>query len=172
MATTIGNRLVKGLLCHVPPQTRTGPDGSTRQGPWPRRSPHPCHRKDLDVPTTTVSAPPPAGTHLKLSSEPDGVLAKRVASQGLCVPRSRGTFAVSADDDPWFPLDENGAQAVKLARAACSGCPVIRECREMTRREESAIGSIHGIRGGLSAGERRSALLKRRTADSGRGDIR
>ena len=78
------------------------------------------------MPVTTVSAPQPASTRLDLSNEPDGVLAKRVAAQGLCVPGPTGEFAVSAVDDPWFPIEENSAHAINLARAACQGCPAAR----------------------------------------------
>lgn len=117
------------------------------------------------MPLTSVSTPPPSGTSLVLLTEPDGVLVKRVATRGLCRPGAmsvvRIALAVDEYEDPWFPVDaegktiESGDRAVQAARSACRGCPVIDECRVLAQREETRTGDIHGVRGGLSAGERR-----------------
>jgi hypothetical protein len=129
------------------------------------------------VPVSSVSAPPPQGTCPHVSTEPVGVLAKRVGTRGLCAPGAvsivRIALAVSEDEDPWFPVDaggktiESGDKAAERARAACGGCPVMAECRELARREETATGDVHGIRGGLSADERRA--IYRRAATKGGG---
>ncbi len=129
------------------------------------------------MPLSSVSTPQPSGTSLELATEPDGVLAKRIAARGLCRPGAvsvvRVELAVDAYEDPWFPVDaegktiESGDRAVQAARLACLGCPVIAECRVLARREETRTGDVNGIRGGLSAGERRTAY---RTAASKGGD--
>lgn len=122
------------------------------------------------MPLSSVSAPQPRGTSPSLGTEPDGVLAKRVGTRGLCAPGAvsvvRTAMAVSDDDDPWFPVDDagrtidTGEKAVEAARTACHGCPVIAECLELARREESRTGDVYGIRGGRSADERRAAYRK------------
>ena len=116
------------------------------------------------MPLSSVSAPPPEN-HLR--TEPEGVLVKRIGARGLCAPGAisivRAVLAVSEDDDPWFPVDDagkhidTGDRAIAAARRACHGCPVMVECRELARREESRTGDVYGIRGGLSADERRAA---------------
>jgi hypothetical protein len=119
------------------------------------------------VPLTSVSTPPPSGISLDLLTEPEGVLSKRVSARGLCRPGAvsvvRVALAVDDIEDPWFPVDaegktiESGDRAIQAARLACLGCPVIAECRVLAHREEARTGDIHGVRGGLSAGERRAA---------------
>jgi Transcription factor WhiB len=139
----------------------------------------------IDVPITTVSAPLPEGTRPEIAAEMSAVLRKRVASMGLCRP---GSYSVSAarfhdkvafarrpldsgevdeTDDPWFPVEETGDRAVKVARRACMGCPVKAECAVLAYREEAASGDINGVRGGLSAGERRIVLRRFRATDGG-----
>lgn len=127
------------------------------------------------MPRSSVSTPPPHSTQPDPSTEPDGVLAKRVGTRGLCAPGAvsvvRVAMSVTEDDDPWFPADgggaiETGEKAINAARRACHGCPVMADCRELTRREEARTGDVHGIRGGLSADERRAAY---RAATKGGG---
>ena len=76
---------------------------------------------------------------------------------------ARVDLAVNQYEDPWFPVDaegktiESGDRAIQAARQACLGCRVIAECRVLAQREETRTGDIHGVRGGLAAGERRAA---------------
>ena len=112
-------------------------------------------------PTSSVAALAPPGTST-VSTESTGTLAKRIGARGLCAP-VWAALAVTGDNDPWFPVDdegkviESGDKAVKAARRACSGCPVIAECLELAWREESVTGDVNGIRGALAADERRAA---------------
>ena len=135
------------------------------------------------MPVTSVSAPLPQGTRPDVATETDSVLAKRVATAGLCRPgaasMTRIVFhhqvalsrLVNGDgdetDDPWFPATETGDRATEAARWACQGCPVRTECAVLAYREEVKTGDVHGVRGGLSAGERRDALRQFRTAEGG-----
>ena len=135
----------------------------------PRPVWHPAQPRgrETKVPVTSVSAPQPPDTFSNVCTEPDGVLAKRIGTRGLCAPGAvsvvRAALVVSDDDDPWFPVDgagktiDIGDRAVRAARRACGGCPVMAECRELARREESRTGDVYGIRGGLAACERRAA---------------
>jgi transcription factor WhiB len=130
------------------------------------------------VPLSSVSAPQPQSTFPSVVTESDGVLAKRIGIGGLCAPGAvsivRAAMVVSDDDDPWFPVEDSGKpidtgdRAIDAARRACFGCPVMAECRELARREESRTGDVYGIRGGLAADERRAAY---RAATKG-GDAR
>ena len=134
------------------------------------------------MPITTVSAPLPEGTRPEIAAEMSAVLRKRVASSGLCRPgavsitvatfhdqiaTARRVSDTGETDDPWFPLEETGPKAVKAARRACFGCPVKAECGVLAYREELATGDVHGVRGGLSAGERRTVLRRFRAAQDG-----
>ena len=132
------------------------------------------------MPPTSVSAPQPKGTRPEVSTESTGVLAKRVATRGKCAPGAvsvtKATFKVDADD-PWFPLNpttgksvDDSKAAAALAEAACRGCPVKAECTELAMREELATGDVHGVRGGLSAKDRRAIYRRlRATAKDGGG---
>jgi hypothetical protein len=82
-------------------------------------------------------------------------------------------MVVNDVDDPWFPVTNSVEEGIEAAQAACGGCPVMRECRELTFREERdlAEGHIHGVRGGLSALQRR-AVYRRMPAQARRGDVR
>ncbi|WP_242625400.1 WhiB family transcriptional regulator [Krasilnikovia cinnamomea] len=133
---------------------------------------------------TTVSAPLPEGTRSEVAAESTAVLRKRVAASGLCRPGAASTTVVTfhasvaaphpsdvggADKthDLWFPLEETGVKAVAQARRACKGCPVKDECGVLAYREEAASGDVHGVRGGLCAGERRDALRQFRAPKGG-----
>jgi hypothetical protein len=128
---------------------------------------------------SSVSAPRPDVTQANLIREPDGVLAKRVITGGRCAPGAISVvlieLAVAPGVDPWFPVDdagrptENGDNAVLAAERACSGCPVKDECLELARREELRTGDIHGVRGGLTATQRRATY---RAAAAQGGDAR
>jgi hypothetical protein len=89
------------------------------------------------------------------------VLSHRVGAAGLCS---------DSNDDRWFPLEPaQGAfvaerrEYADRARAACLGCTVMPECRELALRIEArpAIRS-HGIWGGLAPWERRDLIRARR----------
>lgn len=139
------------------------------------------------MPVITVSAPLPEGTRPEIVAEMSAVLRKRVAAAGLCRPTAVSMAIVKLHDsvgaarrvpetgegdhtnDPWFPIEETGIKAVQAARRACKGCPVRAECGVLAYREELTTGDVHGVRGGMSAGERRDALRRFRT--TGRGAL-
>lgn len=122
--------------------------------------------------TAIVSAPLPGGTRHQVTAEPTGVLTKRVAARGLCSPAvlsvTKSTFRVADGDDPWFPVEETGARARDLARKACRGCPVTADCLALALREERDLGAgVYGIRGGLSAEDRRALRKQNRSVEDG-----
>lgn len=122
--------------------------------------------------TAIISAPLPGGTRRQVTTEPSGVLVKRVAARGLCSPAvlsvTKSTFRVADGDDPWFPVEEIGDRARDLARKACRGCPVMAECLALALREERHLGAgVYGIRGGLSAEDRLALREQSRSAEDG-----
>jgi hypothetical protein len=91
------------------------------------------------------------------------VLSHRVGAAGLCP---------DSNDDRWFPTEPNphsGTDKARrefeaYARAACLGCTVLMECRELALRTEAQPRvKAHGIWGGLAPWER-DALRRRRLA--------
>src|SRR3954463_14599229 len=116
------------------------------------------------MPSTSLAAPKPGA--VVVTTEPTAVLRKQVSADGLCVPATvhvaSAVYRVSEDNDRWFPVTEAGEEAVKHARWACSGCPVIAECLELALREEGELGDVYGVRGGVSAGARKALIAKRR----------
>jgi hypothetical protein len=101
------------------------------------------------------------------SAESTGALYKQVTSQGLCQPHinseiRKALVKVLGETDPWFPDKETGPAAAKAARRACEGCQVRRQCLELALRQEQTVGDVWGVRGGLSAGERRIIVRSRR----------
>lgn len=109
------------------------------------------------MPQTSVAAPVPQRIDLSTVTESTEVLWRRVTARGLCV---RATFR--PDEDPWYPASETGDKAAEAARIACRGCPVIGACLELALREESRLGNIHGVRGGMAADERLALIRDRR----------
>lgn len=109
------------------------------------------------MPMTSLAAPNPRA--VTATTEPTSVLAKRVNARGLCT-----TAPLTADQDPWFPVTRSTTDLEEKARAACNGCPVMAECRELALRAESqlSVDRIHGIFGGLAAHERIEAIKARR----------
>ncbi|MGY4900071.1 WhiB family transcriptional regulator [Micromonospora aurantiaca (nom. illeg.)] len=106
---------------------------------------------------TSLAAPAPRA--VTATTESTSVLAKRVNARGLCT-----TAPLTADQDPWFPVTRAKAELEEKARSACSGCPVLAECRELALRTESefSVDRIHGIFGGLAPHERIEAIKARR----------
>lgn len=92
---------------------------------------------------------------------PAEVLAHRVGLAGKCSDRG---------DDTWFPPEPRpGADAGEraayedYARAACLGCAVMPECRELALRIEARPDVVpHGISGGLAPWERAAMIRARR----------
>lgn len=79
-------------------------------------------------------------------------------------PRTRGNQAwqeiaacavaaeVVRDPDLFFPLTQENDERVALAKKICSSCQIKRVCLEAALD----CGDVHGIRGGLTARERKS----------------
>lgn len=93
------------------------------------------------------------------------VLAHRAGLAGLCSDSS---------SDRWFP-PEPAPEALAgrseyecRARAACLGCTVMPECRELALRIEARPGvRSHGIWGGLAPWEREDLNQARRALPAG-----
>ncbi len=89
------------------------------------------------------------------------VLSHRIGLAGLCS---------DSNDDRWFPaepaVDAPAAARREYedrARAACLGCTVMPECRELALRIEARPGvRSHGVWGGLAPWERRGLIRARR----------
>lgn len=106
--------------------------------------------------THRISQPPSRVTRLAT-----GALSARVGAAGLCS---------DSNSDMWFPAEprESAGEARReyedRARAACLGCTVMPECRELALRIEARPGiRSHGIWGGLAPWER-EALIGARMA--------
>lgn len=66
------------------------------------------------------------------------------------------------------PFDDDDESADEFdAAIACGRCPIMYACRERTLREEAASGDVWGIRGGLTAGQRRDLLTRRSAREGG-----
>ena len=107
--------------------------------------------------THRVSQPPSDVTQLAT-----GALSARVGAAGLCS---------DSNSDMWFPVPEPRPTASARARreyedrarAACLGCTVMPECRELALRIEARPGiRSHGIWGGLAPWEREDLIRARR----------
>jgi Transcription factor WhiB len=87
------------------------------------------------------------------------VLSRRVGAAGLCA---------DLNDDRWFPprdprSEKRRQKFAELARAACLGCTVMAECRELALRIEAHPHvAAHGIWGGLAPWERDELRALRR----------
>lgn len=66
-----------------------------------------------------------------------------------------------------FDDDDECADEFDMA-LGCGRCPIMYACRERTLREETASGDVWGVRGGLTAAQRRH-LIERRTSAAGPG---
>jgi WhiB family redox-sensing transcriptional regulator len=84
------------------------------------------------------------------------VLQHRIGAAGLCS---------DSNDDRWYPVAssfDSRAAYVAYARAACLGCSVIDECRELALRIEARVpGAPHGVWGGTTPAERREMIRRR-----------
>jgi WhiB family transcriptional regulator, redox-sensing transcriptional regulator len=74
-----------------------------------------------------------------------------------------------ADIGLFYPEGPRAANLAKKAVAICSGCPVKAECLEVHMDEEQNGGGRYGIKGALTAEERR-ALQKKRTRKNESGE--
>jgi WhiB family redox-sensing transcriptional regulator len=74
-----------------------------------------------------------------------------------------------ADIELFYPEGPKAAARTKAARLICSGCPVKAKCLEVHMDEEKSGGGRYGIKGALTAEERR-ALQKKRTRKSESGE--
>ncbi len=75
--------------------------------------------------------------------------------------RHRAACRVGVDPELFFPATERGAEhdaQVSAARAVCTGCPVLAQCREW-----ALAGLPDGVAGGMTATERRTERARRRT---------
>lgn len=117
--------------------------------------------KEHQMPKVSVASP--TGPTSPAPTSRVTFLAKQVETRGLC-----RSARVTPENDPWFPATETGDKAAALARRACAGCPVVAECRAVAYREESTFGDVWGVRGGLSAGERRDLLRARHAVGGAR----
>lgn len=109
--------------------------------------------------THRVSQPPSRVTQLAT-----GALSARIGAAGLCS---------DSNSDWWFPpepaMDAPTAEVREYedrARAACLGCTVMPECRELALRIEARPGiRSHGVWGGLAPWERRDLIRSRQSRD-------
>jgi hypothetical protein len=107
-----------------------------------------------------ISLPEP-----EIADLPTPVLSHRVGAAGLCS---------DSNDDRWYPAEPGPAAAIEVrvafaqyARAACLGCTVLMECRELALRIEAHPGvRSHGVWGGLAPWER--DVLRRRRREQAR----
>ena len=111
-------------------------------------------RTPIGMTTHRVSQPPSRVTRLAT-----GALSARVGAAGLCS---------DSNSDKWFPAEphRNNARARRdyeaYARAACGGCAVLMECRELALRIESQPGhGSHGVWGALAPWERETLIAAR-----------
>ena len=96
----------------------------------------------------------------EIADRPTSVLSHRVGAAGLCSDSA---------SDRWFPTEPGNSATDKArqdyelyARAACLGCTVLMECRELALRIEAHPRvRAHGVWGGLAPWER-DALRRRR----------
>lgn len=96
----------------------------------------------------------------QVTAQATPVLSHRVGVAGVCADSA---------DDKWFPAEPGPSATGKAraayeeyARAACSGCTVLMECRELALRIEGRPRfQAHGVWGGLAPWER-DALRRRR----------
>lgn len=68
------------------------------------------------------------------------------------------------DPELFYP-GRNDDKAERVAKAICSHCPVIAECREYVLDFEAGHGldMLYGVWAGMSAADRRRVLLERRS---------
>jgi WhiB family redox-sensing transcriptional regulator len=68
------------------------------------------------------------------------------------------------EEDPelFFPIGKTGpaAEQIEAAKAVCTGCPVLAQCRVWALSHPSLTD--HGVWGGMSEDERRAELRRRR----------
>jgi hypothetical protein len=78
--------------------------------------------------------------------------------------RDRAACADIEDPEVMFPHSDK--KDIDRAKAVCAGCPVVGECLEAVMAEEGIWGKErrHGIRGGLTGGQRRGLYERRRAA--------
>ncbi|GAA2532295.1 WhiB family transcriptional regulator [Pilimelia columellifera] len=102
--------------------------------------------------TATATATP-------IEQQPIRVLSDLVAEQGKCVGAG-----VNAENDPWFPVTQLPGELEAQARLACSGCPVVASCLEMTLRMEQGLRrmEVEGLFGARAPHERIALLRARR----------
>jgi hypothetical protein len=101
----------------------------------------------------------------EIADRPTPVLSRRVGAAGRCA---------DSNDDRWFPIEPGNSATDRArrefelyARAACLGCTVVMECRELALRIESQPRvTAHGIWGGLAPWER--DMLRRRRREIAR----
>lgn len=96
-------------------------------------------------------------SRLRVISEPQGWRTKRA-----CVGTDVRLWFPPADDEPPEPLNERYRRE-GIAKTYCAECPFTAYCLEL----ELALPAYHqhGVRGGLTADERRKLLRERRAGE-------
>jgi hypothetical protein len=74
-----------------------------------------------------------------------------------------GAMCADQDPEPWQPARTDASITDAEAAAACEGCAVVLQCRELALRDEAHRHS-HGIYGGWSPTQRRAAIAARKRA--------
>lgn len=111
--------------------------------------------------TATLTAPDTARRYdlappLDVETWPKNRLTAAIADGAMCADQ---------DPEPWYPARTDASITDAEAAAACAGCAVLLQCRELALRDEAKRLS-HGIYGGWSPAQRRAAIAARKRSES------